>query len=251
MSEAARQVWAVVPVKDLTNPKQRLSPVLDVEHRRALLRAMLHDVLTALNEAACLAGVMVVARDPVIGEIAESFAARVLIEPENRGHTEAVTRAAQVLAADNVPSMLTVPADIPLLAGAEVDALIGAHAASPPAVTIAPARDKLGSNGVLCSPPDVLPFRFGDNSFFPHLQSVRNLGIEPRVVERTGLGLDIDTPDDLRVFAARRSATRAYDYLERSGLIAVLRREEGPSPPAPLPEGEGREKKPLGGEGLG
>jgi 2-phospho-L-lactate guanylyltransferase len=240
-------VWAVVPVKNLKNAKQRLSPVLEIEQRRSLLRAMLHDVLTALTGTECLAGVMLVTRDIEIRKIAQDFSVNVLVERDNRGHTAAVTRAAQALAANNVPAMLTVPADLPLMTPADIADLVGAHAQSPPAVTIAPARDKQGSNAVLCSPPNILPFRFGDNSFFPHLQSVRNLGIEPRVVERTGLGLDIDTPDDLRAFAAGRSATHAFDYLERCGLTALLRRERGalretgiPSPPAHLPEGEGR-----------
>jgi len=233
-------VWAVVPVKDLHNAKQRLSPVLHVEQRRALLRAMLHDVLTALTEAECLAVVMLITHDDEIRKIADGFSVQVLAEPDNSGHTAAVTRAAQALAADNTPGMLTLPADVPLVTPADIAELVCAHPESRPAVTISPARDKQGSNAVLCSPPDVLPFRFGDDSFFPHLDSARALGIDPRVVETTGLGLDVDTPDDLRVFAAERSATRAYDYLERSGLVDVLRRKEEPSPPALSLEGEGR-----------
>ena len=118
--------------------------------------------------------------------------------------------------------MLTIPADLPLVTPGDIEAVVAAHAQRAPAVTIAPARDRQGSNAVLCSPPDVMPFRFGDNSFYPHLDKVRELGIEPRVVERRGLGLDIDTPDDLSAFAAERSPTHAYDYLEGSGLIAAL-----------------------------
>jgi len=235
-------VWAVVPVKDLNNAKQRLSPVLHVDQRRALLRAMLHDVLTALTETECLAGVMLITHDDQIRKIANGFSVQVLVECDNRGHTAAVTRAAQALAADNTPGMLTLPADIPLVTPADIAQLVAAHPQSPSAVTIAPARDKQGSNAVLCSPPDVLPFRFGDNSFFPHLDRARSLGIEPRVVETMGLGLDIDTPDDLRVFATEPSATQAYDYLEQSGLLTLLRRGEEPSRPAPLPEREGRKK---------
>lgn len=217
----------MVPVKDLTNAKQRLSPILPIAHRRALLRAMLRDVLGALGAAGGLAGVMVVTRDPEITAIAGHFTARVLPEQENHGHTEAVARAAGVLAADRVPAMLTVPADLPLVTAADIDALVAAHAGTTPAVTIAPARDKLGSNAVLCSPPDALALRFGDNSFYPHLESARASGIEPRVVERPGLALDIDTPDDLRAFAADRSATQAYGYLERAGLLPLVGNKQG------------------------
>ena len=39
---------AVVPVKELDRAKERLAPVLPPEQRRALMLAMLEDVLTAL-----------------------------------------------------------------------------------------------------------------------------------------------------------------------------------------------------------
>lgn len=215
-------VWAVVPVKNLGSAKQRLSPVLDQQQRRSLLCAMLRDVLSALTRADCLAGIMLVTRDQDVRAIAGEYAVSVLEEDENRGHTDAVTFGANTLAGEGVASMLTLPADLPLVAPADIHAIVSAHPRTPPAVTLAPARDNLGSNAMLCSPPDVLPFRFGENSFYPHLQRVRELGIEPRIIERQGLGLDIDTPDDLRTFAAQRSSTCAFDYLSQTGLIDVL-----------------------------
>jgi 2-phospho-L-lactate guanylyltransferase len=114
--------------------------------------------------------------------------------------------------------MLQVPGDLPLLSACDIDALIEAHGDAP-AVTIAPSRDKLGSNGVACSPPNLLPLRFGDDSFFPHLKRAQDLGIEPRVIEREGLALDVDTPDDLITFLASPSTTRAYRYLIESGVV--------------------------------
>jgi len=227
MSANWEMVWAVVPVKDLENAKQRLASILDADQRRSMLCAMLEDVLTALIRAECLAGVMLVTRDNDVREIAEDFRARVLVEHDNRGHTDAVTLAANTLAAEKVPRMLTIPADLPLVTPEDITAIVSAHAGAPPAVTLAPARDKLGSNAMLCSPPNVLPFRFGENSFYPHLQRARELGIEPRVIERPGFGLDIDTPDDLYAFAAQSSATHAYDYLTRTGLITALSESSG------------------------
>ena len=88
----------------------------------------------------------------------------------------------------------------------------------PPAITLAPSRDHRGSNAVLCTPPDLLPLQFGDDSFKPHLAASRALNIEPAVVERPGLALDIDTPDDLVALLETPSTTRAYDYLRSSGI---------------------------------
>ena len=99
----------------------------------------------------------------------------------------------------------------------DVDALLAAHG-SAPAVTLAPSRDERGSNAVACSPADVLPLRFGDDSYSPHVRRARALGIEPVIVKRPGLALDVDTLDDLLTFLATPSRTRAYDFLARSGI---------------------------------
>jgi len=145
----------------------------------------------------------------------------VLAEPENRGHTAASSFGAATLAREGAAGMIQLPADIPLVTASDIGAVLQAHGTAP-AVTIAPSRDQLGSNAVACSPPDVLPLRFGDDSFFPHLERAHALGIEPRVVERPGLALDVDTPADLAAFLATPSATRAYAYLQESGIAARL-----------------------------
>lgn len=210
----ATDVHAVVPVKSLRNAKQRLAAVLDQPARTALFRAMLEDVLAALAGATSIAGVVLVTRDEEAIALARRYGAGCLVEPENRGHTAAVEFAAKALAARGAGALLQVPGDIPRVTSGEIEAVIAAHAPAPaPAVTIAPSRDHRGSNAVLCAPPDVFPFRFGDDSFFPHLAAARAIGIEPTVVERAGIGLDIDTPDDLEAFLASPSDTRAYRLL--------------------------------------
>ena len=208
----ASDVHAVVPVKDLGNAKQRLAAVLDQPARTALFRVMLEDVLEALTGVAALAGVILVTRDPEAIALAERHGAECLIEPENRGHTAAVEFAAKALAERGAGALLQVPGDVPRVTATEIEAVVAAHAPAP-AVTIAPSRDHRGSNAVLCSPPDVFPFRFGDDSFHPHLAAARTIGIEPTVVERPGLGLDIDTTDDLEAFLASPSDTRTYRLL--------------------------------------
>ena len=104
--------------------------------------------------------------------------------------------------------MLTVPGDVPLATADEIARLIAAHRPAP-SFTIAPAHDEQGSNAILMSPPDAVPLRFGDDSYFPHLAAARACGIEPTVVRLPGLAFDIDNPDDLAHFARRRSPTRA------------------------------------------
>jgi len=216
-----RSLWAVVPVKDLRHAKQRLAPALSATERWVLFRAMLEDVLSALAASGGLAGILLVTRDPEARALGPRFGAQVLVEDENRGHTAATSLGARVLAQRGVAGMVQVPADVPLLAPDDVTAVLEAHGEAP-AVTLAPSRDERGSNAVACSPPDVLPLRFGDDSFFPHLRRARALGIEPQIVRRAGLALDVDTPADLAAFLAAPSKTRAYAYLMESGIAGRL-----------------------------
>lgn len=207
-----------MPIKNIENAKQRLAGCLDASERRDLFRAMIEDVLDALSGSKRLSGILVVTRDPEAERLAQTYGARVLIEERNAGHTAASSFGAKTLAREGVSGMLQVPGDLPLLSAGDIDALIEAHGDAP-AVTIAPSRDKLGSNGVACSPPDLLPLRFGDDSFFPHLERARDLGVEPLIVEREGFALDIDRADDLKTFLASPSSTRAYRYLIERGIV--------------------------------
>jgi 2-phospho-L-lactate guanylyltransferase len=113
------------------------------------------------------------------------------------------------LAQEGATGMLQVPADIPLVTPEDIVALLTIHGEAP-AVTLAPARDERGTNAVVCSPPDVMPLRFGGDSFSGHVRRARAQGIQPRIVMRPGLALDIDTPEDLGAFLAAPSATRTY-----------------------------------------
>lgn len=213
-------LWAVVPVKNMRQAKQRLAPLLTAEERHGLFRAMLEDVLAALQGVDALAGILVVTPDAEARVLAQRHGARVLDEPCARGHTAAAILGARTLAAEGAAGMLQLPADIPLVGGGDIRALLQAHALTGPAVTLAPSRDERGSNAVACSPPDALPLAFGDNSFYPHLRRARELGIAARVVRRGGLALDVDTPADLEAFLATPSDTRAYAYLARRDIAA-------------------------------
>ncbi|MGH7041518.1 MAG: 2-phospho-L-lactate guanylyltransferase [Acetobacteraceae bacterium] len=190
-------VWAALPVKGFAGAKQRLGPALTAAQRRALAAAMLEDVLEALG-AASLAGILVNTEDPEAAALARARGAEVMAEDAAIGHTGAVAAMARRLAAAGRSAMLVLPGDIPRITAAEIAALCAA-AGPRPSFTIAPARDERGSNAVLLAPPGAVSLRFGDDSFFPHLDAARRAGIEPRVVALPGVGLDIDTPDDLLV----------------------------------------------------
>lgn len=219
-------MWAVVPVKDIANAKARLAPALAPAERRALFRAMLEDVLAALTQARGLAGIALVSRDPGVRWLAERHGLSVIGETENRGHRAAVAAAATRLAFEGAEGLLQIPGDVPLVTAGEIEAVLAAHGAAP-AVTLVPARDGLGSNCLAASPPEAIPFLFGDVSFEPHRAAARARGIEPTVLRLPGLGLDIDTVEDAVELIARPGDSRAQSYLRESGIARRLAPDSG------------------------
>ena len=210
---SARRICAVVPVKDTAQAKQRLAGMLSAEQRRELALAMAEDVHQTLAAAAGLAGILVDTAYPAAAAIAARYGARVTGDGARADHTAAVAAAAQRLAAEGF-DMLALPGDIPLVEPADIARLLAAQR-PPPAFTIVPARDQMGSNALLCSPADAVPLRFGDGSFFPHLHAARARGIEPVVMRLPRIALDIDTPEDLALVRAAPARTRARMLLDR------------------------------------
>jgi 2-phospho-L-lactate guanylyltransferase len=218
-------LWAVVPVKERVSAKERLAPMLRPEMRQALALAMLEDVLAALTATPGIAGLLVVTVDREAGRLAANYGARLIEVGARDGHTGAVTAAARLLAAEQRSGMLTLPGDIPLVTPAEIARLLAAHLPAP-SFTIVPSHDEQGSNAIACSPPDAVPLRFGENSFYPHLQSAEMAGIRPNVVQLPGIALDIDNPGDLVSFMRIDSSTRARGVLaeDRAPLVGGFRR---------------------------
>lgn len=203
-----------MPVKEFAGAKQRLSTLLTAAQRQALAAAMLEDVLAALIEAP-LAGIMVNTVDPLATDLARRYGAQVVTDGAHDGHTGAVTAMARILAAEG-HDMLTVPGDIPRVTAAEIGAVIEARRPAP-SVTIVPAHDERGSNAVLCSPPLVMPLRFGDDSFLPHVASARALGIEPTIIRLPGIALDIDQPEDVHALLQAKPVMRMRALLSLRG----------------------------------
>jgi 2-phospho-L-lactate guanylyltransferase len=170
---------------------------------------MLEDVLTAL-QAALPGRVFVVTTDALVMEIAERHGARCLVEPANRGHTEAVAFAQREALTRGAVRFLTIPGDVPCVTPEEIDTVCSPTGAG---VTLVPSLSGFGTNGALLSPPDAMPLKFGEPSFDNHLVAARQRGLIPVVRELAGLGLDIDAPEDLPLLLERGQHTRSATLL--------------------------------------
>ena len=107
-------IMILVPVKNLADAKQRLSPVLSPEERFTLAQAMCEDVLQTLARWQKRPAVAVVTSDPFARDLAARFDFDVVAD-DNSGETSAIEMATAVCRERGAASTLVVPADIPLI----------------------------------------------------------------------------------------------------------------------------------------
>ena len=191
-------LWAIVPVKPLRRGKSRLAGTLTEDERTELNRALLQHTLETLSDLKEVDGVLVVSRDPNALTIARNHGARTVQEdgqPELNTALKRATIVAQVYATRGV---LVLPADLPLVTREDILTLIQ-RATEPPVVVIAPDRHKKGTNALLISPPGLIEYDFGENSFERHCERARQAGARLEIVKLPSLGLDLDLPEDLEM----------------------------------------------------
>jgi len=191
-------LWAIVPVKPLRRGKSRLAGTLNEDQRTALNRSLLQHTLETLSELKEVDGVLVVSRDPNALTIAREHGARTVQEdgqPELNTALKRATIVAQVYATRGV---LVLPADLPLITRDDILTLIK-RAIEPPVVVIAPDRHGKGTNALLISPPGLIEYDFGENSFQRHCELIKKAGARLEVVDLPSLGLDLDVPEDFEL----------------------------------------------------
>ena len=197
----------LVPIKNLHNAKQRLSPVLNAEERRSLAEAMVHDVLHTLGAWPDRPPVVLVTNDPLARELAEEHSFDIIQDKNNRGETDAISMATVMCLGWGAQSTLVIPADIPLVTVAELQQIL--EAAPERGSVIVPSADGRGSNAVYRRPGGLFPLRFGDDSFLPHRSAAKATGYPCVELRLPGIALDVDTPADLKQLLAEPGDSRA------------------------------------------
>jgi 2-phospho-L-lactate guanylyltransferase len=217
----------LVPVKSLADAKQRLSLILTPEERFALAQAMCEDVLQALAQWQSRPPVAVVTNDP----LARDLAARLhfdVIADDNSGETSAIEMATAVCRERGVKNTLVVPADIPLLDGAELQQIV--DCAPLAGAVLVPDTAGRGTNAVYRSPADLFPLRFGNDSFLPHRAAATATGLPCIVLELPSIARDVDRPEDLHELAAAQGKrqsqklVRGWDLVSRDRIYGLSSR---------------------------
>lgn len=201
----------LVPVKNLSNAKQRLAPILDQASRTELAQSMLFDVLETLGKWQNRPEVGIVTSDPFAIELAEHFRFAVIPDHRNVSETDAIEMATERCVERGAKSTLVIPGDIPLVQAWELQKIL--ELAPAEGAVLVPAGDRRGTNAAFRSPANLFPLRFGNDSFKPHQAAATATGKPCIVVPLPGIALDVDNPGDLSQLLTAPGNTRAQRLL--------------------------------------
>lgn len=196
----------ILPVKRFARAKTRVVESIGPPGRAALLRAMLADVLVALDRSREVERVILVTGEGRAEKVAMERAKRgptpleVLRDPADHGHSEAATLGIVRAKALGATCTALLPADCPLLNSGELDAALSGF--SERTVGVATDRHGTGTNGLFLCPADAIGPAFGPGSRERHLDRATRAGYEAELVVIPSLALDLDTPDDLDALRA-------------------------------------------------
>src|SRR4051812_3047673 len=167
---------AILPVKSFGAAKQRLSAALRGGARQALAQAMFSDVLGALRKVDGLDAIAVVTDDRIAESLALASRAVVLRDHGVEGQSAAAATGIEFALGEGFDRVLLVPGDTPMLAPAELSALLAEGGDGEPRVVLVPDRHGSGTNALLLEPPDAIEPSFGAGSRERHEELARAAG---------------------------------------------------------------------------
>ena len=212
----------LLPVKNLRQAKQRLSPFLNADERFGLAQAMLADTVRAVRGVRQAEKIFVVTNYIPAMEAAEQNGWELLREDRQISESFSVDYASMQCAKRGVTALLRLPLDVPLVQSSDIDELLAVECAAP-ALVIVPSRDGAGTNAILRTPPTLFPSHFGSGSYAKHCAEAQRAGAHIVVRRNARLEMDVDDETDLRALVQQDlSGTETGAWLQSSGLLARL-----------------------------
>ena len=203
-------MWVIIPVKQLDSSKLRLAPVLTPAQRRQLSLCMLEDILDILTGSAAVGGVTVVSCDTDVMELARAKGVDVLDTGTDGGYAADVLKGIEHISGKGMGRALIIPADVPELEERDLVYLDRVHRDG---VTLCPAANDGGTNGLVFTPPLAMELKYGENSFNEFRKEAEQRRIPLNVAKPTGLARDMDLPEDLQALRKQSGANRTWRYL--------------------------------------
>lgn len=190
-------ILAILPVKDLSQSKSRLSHEMNRQQRESLAFNLLRRTLEILKSSKCIDDILMVSRDARVRSMAEMENV-LFLQEEGTDLNQALEQATRWSLEQHYSAILILPLDIPFLTKEDIDAIINMGNEKREIVIIAPDREMKGTNALLVKPPGILQYQFGLESFRCHWQQTQYRHIENKIYYSAKMSFDVDFPSQYR-----------------------------------------------------
>ncbi len=215
-----RRYRVAVPMKPLSESKSRLASQVSPSGRALLSASMLANVLRAARAVPGISEVIVVGGDETVAAITDACGGQ--WRPDRTSGLNEALSAVFGEQPGGIAATVFLPGDLPLLAPADIDALLRASKEGSK-VVLAPDGQEMGTNAIAV--PAALGFTpmLGESSFERHLAQAEARGLAVAVCRRPGLTFDLDTVDDLRRLLDRRPRlwVEVVEAVSALGLLPI------------------------------
>lgn len=195
---------AILPLKDLVEAKSRLSGLLRPAERRSLAQAMVEDVLCTLVNHPQINAVTLVSDDPSSALLANNYGIEHMPETALgcRGLNPVIAKTSHLLSQRNDQAIVVLHGDLPCLSGADISATLKVLQ-DDKGLVIGCDRHGMGTNLLAFNAINQPEFAFGVGSCARHRGWAEEEGVPVHILQREGIGLDIDEPQDLGLLLSR------------------------------------------------
>ena len=174
--------------------------------------------MDTLGRVSDLGGLLVVTSCPIVKEYLSKLGVAYLEEGGRSELNSAINIGVRFLEKMGTRKFFTIPGDVPLLAVAEINQLT-ACLRSTEGIILVPSHDGAGTNSIASSNPIQITTQFGVNSLAAHCRFAQDQGLSVDVLPLSGLGFDIDWPDDLIQLASIGGDSNTHRFLNNIDLV--------------------------------
>jgi 2-phospho-L-lactate/phosphoenolpyruvate guanylyltransferase len=210
--------YILIPVKDLSLAKKRLSPLLTQDERTRLASALLEMTFAVSTKVRNIDRIAVVTNFLPAMALAEKYEMEVIEESSQLSESVSVDYGSLELKMRGARAVLRLPIDLPLITAGDIETVLDCDRETR-SIVVVPSRDGTGTNAILRRPPDIIPSHFGPGSLAKHMAEADRVKCECTLLNLPRIALDIDHPDDLVAFLKEGVRSPISDLLTRMNIL--------------------------------
>ena len=218
MKYEQKSLLVVIPIKELSNVKSRLSKVLSLEDRITLTNFLICELIFKLlkiktkNKSIKIV-IAIVTRNKIVGSFIKKHKIKIIDDTGTETLSGAINLAAQWALKMKFNSLCVFLGDLANPSMKDINNFIDLPFSSNE-MRLCPSND-FGTNALLVSPPNAIKFSYGRKSFFKHYISAIKSKLIISIYKFKSLKNDIDNPNNLNEFIFKG---KNIEYLRKKHL---------------------------------